>query len=97
FANPAKLLKASIVFGLWPYVAIKPSDGLHVVRNNLLAAFDHSIKSIPVSFGVGDECFNGRFGTYLFCFDHGLIPNLGAAILELVAIDRGDDRVLDLH
>src|SRR5690606_22872779 len=44
-----------------------------------------------------NKCFNGSSRTGLLYFNDGLVPDLCATVFELVAIDRGDDRVLYFH
>src|SRR5690606_42148894 len=86
-ADSSDLLKAALIFHLRTNIAIPASHGLHVVRQDYLSRRDHAFQCVPVSLRDGYQRFDGGFRIQLYGLNDGLIPNLRATVLQLIAVD----------
>jgi len=70
-------------------------DGFEVVSDDLGFGIDDHLECGLVAFEVAYEDFDGHVWASLSSPDDGLGPNPGAAVVEIIAIDGGDDDVLE--
>jgi hypothetical protein len=91
------LLQTALPFGLGAHFAVQARHGFHVVADHFLARRYHALEGFPVGLDIGYERFDGGVGAALLDCPHGLVPHFGTSVFEFVAVDGGDDRVLDPH
>src|SRR5690606_8217364 len=57
----------------------------------------HAFQRVPIAFSVGYQRLNGGFGVQLFGLHDSLIPDLGAAVFQLITVDGRNDGMADAH
>jgi hypothetical protein len=86
-----------MVFGLGADGAVEAGDGFEVVVEDFGFLVEHELQGLPVAAEIGDEDFNAGAGGLDSDLADGLCPDVCAAVVELVAVDAGDDDVIEAH
>ena len=73
----------------------QPRNGFQVVREHIGIGGQHHVDVIGVAFEIAGQDFEGHVGACCLDASDGLGPMRRAKVSEVVAIDTGDDRVLE--
>ena len=94
----AKQRERALVVALDPYLRLDPPARLDVVVEDVGPGLEHGAKrALLVAEEVGRQHLDRRLGQLAAERDDRAGPVPGAAVLEVVAIDRGDDDVAQPH
>ncbi len=85
----------ALVACAWAYGGVTAADGFEVVRDDVGLRVDDHLQRCFVAFEVSDEDLDGHVGACFARAHDGLGPDPGASIGDIVAIDGGDDDVLE--
>ena len=88
---------AARVAGLDPDLARQPRHGLEVVGEDVGLGRQHHVDQRGVALEVAGQDLEGHAGAGVLDPPDGLGPVAGAAVLEVVAVDAGDDGVLEVE
>ena len=92
-----KELEGAMVFGLGADGAVESRDGFDVVVEDVGFLVEDELKGIPVAAEIGDEDFDAGAGGLEANLTDGFGPDACAAVGEFIAVDAGDDSVLEVH
>ncbi len=74
---------------------VATADGFEIVGDDFWFGVDDHLEGGLVAFEVADEDFDGHVGACFSGAEDGFCPDACAAVLEVVAVDRGDDDVFE--
>ena len=86
-----------MVFGLGADGAVEAGDGFEVVAEDFGLFVEDELEGVPVAAEIGDEHLDIGAGGLEANLADGVGPDGGAAIVEFIAVDAGDDDVLEVH
>ncbi len=95
--DTAQNLQGSFILSLGSHGWVHSANRFHIVGQNLGVSMDDRSKRGRIALEVSNQRLDGHLGTFLMDLPDGLSPNLRAAIGQVVAIDAGDDYVLQAH
>src|SRR5205823_2025055 len=81
----------------WPRFLVESGHRFGVVVVDLGTRFENGADAVVISLEIGNEDFDGAIGNTLVDLSNGFGEDPGSEIWEVVAIDRGDYRVLQSH
>jgi hypothetical protein len=86
-----------MIFGLRADGGIEAWDGFEIVIEDLGFLVEDFLEGVPVAAEIGDEDFDADAGGLEADLADGVSPDGGATVGQLIAIDAGDDDVLEGH
>ncbi len=89
--------EGAFVFGLGADFSVLRRDGFGVVVEDVGFGVEDGLEGVPFAAEIGDEDFDGGVGIFGADVADGFGPDLGAAVGEFVAVDGGDDAMLEFH
>ena len=90
-------LQRAVILGLRADLVVEPRDGFDVVVEDFGLLVEDELQGVPVAAEIGDEDFDAGAGGLQADLADRLGPDRRAAVGQLVAVDAGDDDVLEVH
>src|SRR5205814_1427204 len=76
---------------------VEPRHGLRVVVVDVRLRVQHRVDRVLAALEVGNEYFDRAIRKPGFDLPNGFREDVGAEVGQVIAVDGGDDRVLQVH